>query len=62
MRGDVLTNDGRLWNWWNLEDAVHAAGLHSDEFQRLHPEVVACTGKKAAGRMLDGRTWDEYPS
>jgi protein gp37 len=24
--------------------------------------VVARVGKKAAGRVLDGRTWDEYPS
>ena len=24
-------------------------------------EVLTRTGKKAAGRVLDGRTWDEYP-
>jgi len=25
-------------------------------------EVVKRVGKHQAGRMLDGRTWDEYPS
>lgn len=23
--------------------------------------VMSKVGKKAAGRLLDGRTWDEYP-
>ncbi len=27
-----------------------------------HREVIERVGKKAAGRELDGRTWDEYPS
>jgi protein gp37 len=26
-----------------------------------HREVIERVGKKAAGRVLDGRTWDEYP-
>lgn len=27
-----------------------------------HREVIERVGKKAAGRVLDGRTWDEFPS
>lgn len=30
--------------------------------QRLGDAVMARVGKKAAGRTLDGRTWDEFPS
>jgi protein gp37 len=33
-------------------------GLHADiNWRRLY----RCVGKKAAGRELDGRTWDQYP-
>lgn len=28
---------------------------------RQTPESMSRVGKKAAGRELDGRTWDEYP-
>ena len=26
-----------------------------------HEELIHRSGKKAAGRLLDGRTWDQYP-
>lgn len=40
--------------WHNLEGGQ---GFHGDEVWRMRK-----VGKKAAGRLLDGRTWDEFPS
>jgi protein gp37 len=31
-------------------------------WDRVDDEAVVRVGKKAAGRVLDGRTWDEYPA
>lgn len=39
-------------------------GLHGNERRKqvvLQPYVMYRLGKKAAGRMLDGREWDEFP-
>lgn len=50
--------------------ALHLAGMTAlnpdnqfNPFERGHPgwTVMRRVGKKAAGRELDGRTWDEYP-
>lgn len=50
---------------------VHAAGMTAwtpdndhNPFALGHPgwRVMSRVGKKAAGRLLDGRTWDEVPS
>jgi Bacteriophage protein gp37 len=51
---------------------MHAAGMTAltpdnpfDPWERGHPHwhtVMKRVGKKAAGRELDGRTWDEYPA
>ena len=50
--------------------AMHPAGMVAltidnpfNPFERGHPywEGLRRVGKKAAGRQLDGRTWDEYP-
>ena len=54
-------------------DAVmHPAGMVAmtksnpfNPFERGHPNWgtrITRVGKKAAGRELDGRTWDEYPA
>lgn len=32
-----------------------------DKYKKMGRYVMARVGKKAAGRMLDGRTWDEFP-
>jgi protein gp37 len=46
---------GKYFRWttpWNGR-----IGVHSENGE----EVVYRVGKKAAGRLLDGRTWDEIP-
>jgi protein gp37 len=48
----VLARDGQTW------DAQ--TGTNIPLFERSCV-VLAKPGKKAAGRQLDGRTWDEYP-
>lgn len=48
----VLLDDGRL-----VPDGTRLGWDHL-----AHPVYVRNVGKKAAGRTLDGRTWDEYPS
>ena len=50
---------------------IHTAGMTAltadnpfDPWERGHPgwhTVMRRVGKKAAGRELDGRTWDEFP-
>ncbi len=39
---------------------INLAGGHGFNGQRVH--YAAKVGKKAAGRLLDGRTWDEFPT
>jgi protein gp37 len=31
------------------------------EHNKFNPVLMSRVGKKAAGRLLDGRTWDEMP-
>lgn len=42
-----------------------AGHLHVAKPQELHPDAgaafIARIGKKAAGRLLDGRSWDQFP-
>jgi protein gp37 len=49
-----------------LRDQCQAAGVafHFKQWGnwRPHGESMERMGKKAAGRELDGRTWDEYPA
>jgi protein gp37 len=40
---------GRPWGGWKVQDGTRDA------------VVEVRYGKKAAGRVLDGRTWDEMP-
>lgn len=37
----------KQWGEWKTDESV---------------PLIECVGKKAAGRILDGRTWDEYPA
>lgn len=46
---DLAVNE----TWLNMEGG---SGFHGDEVWRMRR-----VGKKAAGRLLDGREWDEYP-
>jgi protein gp37 len=54
----------KQWGEWG-----HAEGERRDGDLRLHPldgdtrtyYLMRRVGKKAAGRLLGGRTWDEYP-
>ncbi len=43
-----------------------AEGLHPDDYKAGYEDIgvlqaIKKVGKKAAGRQLDGRTWDQYP-
>ena len=51
----VVLSDGR----WT-HPAPYFAG-ETDLPPDLRATYMACVGKKAAGRELDGRTWDQYP-
>lgn len=53
----VLCNDGMLLGM-DLAEADY--GVRSN-WRNLQPTVVSRVGKKEAGRLLDGRTWDEMP-
>lgn len=40
---------------------VQGAPVRGAKFVHADGIIMGRAGKKAAGRMLDGRTWDEYP-
>jgi len=55
---------GRLHDdhWLNILDPETGGvgtGWHPDS--EYSPYAFRRVGKKAAGRLLDGRTWDEFP-
>jgi protein gp37 len=54
--GEIVLNDGRHARY--AEDFGH---IDCMEWGRLHPTMMARVGKKAAGRLLDGREWSEFP-
>lgn len=58
--GDTFVNpDGRTGHVWFNENLGYPTNYCGD----WHGEsaIVSRVGKKAAGRALDGRTWDEFP-
>jgi len=63
--GDFLPHVTRetICAWGTSEyGALTANGKYSEGWTPFSDEVcVRKVGKKAAGRILDGRTWDEYP-
>lgn len=54
----VLCNDGVLLGI-DLADTTYEVRTN---WSSLDPTVVSRVGKHVAGRVLDGRTWDEFPS
>lgn len=60
-RSDKLSRIWRVWSgtdWLSTDEMTpHAVSVASNEPERW----VANVGKKSAGRLLDGRTWDEFP-
>lgn len=54
-----------LWKQWGgwIPMMGHAEGVPVRGEKFTHPDgtLMGFAGKKAAGRLLDGRTWDEYP-
>jgi protein gp37 len=57
----VVFDDGRTFPTVNLQLALDEAGVDDNEFQAHRPVVMTRVGKHKAGRLLDRRTWDEYP-
>lgn len=52
----VVLNDGRRFSF-TVEPDYETRGRWND----FAPRMMAPVGKKAAGRLLDGRLWDEFP-
>lgn len=49
---------------WCFDDAIDRADWvkeNRDDWDSLNAHAVSKVGKKAAGRLLDGRTWDQFP-
>ena len=49
------------WSRHDIRPEQHWFPGHTADDQRFTHTIVEKVGKKAAGRVLDGRTWDEYP-
>ena len=57
---DENKRDNRIGNLELLTRGDHNS-LHLEAMER-DPRTGRLVGKRAAGRLLDGRTWDEVPS
>lgn len=56
----------KQWGEWCApsqmpEEAFRSWDYHHGTDNSKPPVNPRCIGKKAAGRLLDGRAWDEYP-
>lgn len=52
----------KAWGEWCLYDKPFYIGCQAPNFHRFeNGQWMQRIGKKAAGRLLDGRTWAEYP-
>jgi protein gp37 len=49
------------WRWVTTDGTQHTTLDGCLDEQEQAPIIMARVGKRAAGRLLDGRTWDEYP-
>ena len=52
------------FNWANHQERylfLQHDGSHGTGYDGGRGEFMAKVGKAAAGRLLDGRTWDEFP-
>jgi protein gp37 len=56
-RGSVMPESGKRFTWVGRSGRTYNPSARDGE----HCYAMAKVGKKAAGRMLDGRTWDEMP-
>lgn len=45
-----------------IELATHTINFTGVDPKAPFSELMVRVGKHAAGRLLDGRTWDEYPA
>jgi protein gp37 len=59
-RGDAWVAEDGTTVLWDSDDGHTRVGV--GEFRHGSTVLVRRVGKKAAGRELDGRTWDEYPT
>jgi protein gp37 len=57
QRGTVATA-----KWWNDEWSPHEENFASTDGHIDDEPDLYRVGKKAAGRLLDGNTWDEFPA
>jgi protein gp37 len=58
--GDTFVNpDGDTGHVWFNENLGYPTNCTRNWGE--HSQIVSRVGKKHAGRLLDGRTWDEYP-
>jgi protein gp37 len=62
-RGVMISVDGKVIDETTVDRVLASAGGHTvfrrdllDQYQHM-----SAVGKKAAGRLLDGREWNEYP-
>lgn len=53
----------KQWGEWEIETMsdAHAAMPYEKRFAFDDDQTMVRVGKKTAGRLLDGRTWDEFP-
>lgn len=64
--GEWIPRAGTTWSEWIMADGTRHTGSfdtrqHLQSMLPLDSCGIERVGKKAAGRMLDGRTWDEFP-
>lgn len=59
----VMTDDGNTYEAGDLDwpDGPRRGAAQRASFSDHHPTFLYRVGKRAAGRELDGRTWDEFP-
>lgn len=59
----VMTDDGATYRAGDLDwpDGPRRGEAQRADFPHHHPTFLYRVGKKRAGRVLDGRTFDEYP-
>jgi protein gp37 len=62
--GVTVANDGTVYQPGDLSypDGPRYGEAIRAGHDKAHLHAMYRVGKKAAGRELDGRTWDEYPS